>query len=70
MTREELGQMVRQIWIDYCLETGDTKPSHTAPWEQLSDWDREVDMRIGEILFNTGRKAGIKASIKQLMDLA
>lgn len=45
--REELGKAVRLAWVRYCQETGDTKPSHLAPWEELSEWDREADRRIG-----------------------
>lgn len=45
--REELGKAVRSAWVAYCQETGDTKPSHLAPWEELSEWDKEADRRIG-----------------------
>ena len=45
--REELGKAVRSAWVAYCRETGDTKPSHLAPWEELSEWDKEADRRIG-----------------------
>lgn len=47
---DELGKRVRQAWIAYCLETGDTKPSHIAPWEELSEWDKEADRRIGKAI--------------------
>lgn len=50
--REELGKYVRQIWIDYCLEIGDTKPSHIAPWSELSERDKEADRRIGEAIWD------------------
>lgn len=48
--REHYGRLVRETWVKYCLETGDTKPSHIAPWEQLSEWDKEADRRIAEAL--------------------
>lgn len=48
MDREQLGRLVRQVWTAYCLETGDLKPSHVALWEEITEWDREVDRRIGE----------------------
>ena len=48
--REELGRIVREAWVNYCHETGDSKPSHIAPWEEIADWDREVDCRIGEAI--------------------
>lgn len=53
MNREELGKIVRQTWIDYCVSIGDTKPSHLIPWDELSEIDREADRRIGEALFRT-----------------
>lgn len=56
MTREEIGRLVRQVWVDYCKETGRIeKPSHVVPWEDLDDWDREIDRRIGEALYKAGR---------------
>ena len=36
-----------RLKVAYCQETGDTKPSHLAPWEELSEWDKEADRRIG-----------------------
>lgn len=46
--REQRGRLVRETWVAYCLATGDTKPSHIAPWEELSEWDKEADRRIGD----------------------
>jgi hypothetical protein len=46
--REHFGRLVRDAWVLYCLETGDTKPSHIAPWDDLSEWDKEADRRIGD----------------------
>ncbi len=51
ITRDELGRIVRETWIAYCLETGDTKPSHLAPYDELSEWDKEADRRIGETIW-------------------
>jgi hypothetical protein len=48
--REQLGRIVRETWVSYCIETGDTKLSHIAPWDDLSEWDREADRRIGEAI--------------------
>lgn len=45
--REELGRIVREEYVRVCHEAGDTKPSHLAPWEELSEYDKEVDRRIG-----------------------
>lgn len=46
--RERLGRIVRETWVAFCRATGDDKPSHLAPWDELSEWDQEVDMRIAE----------------------
>lgn len=55
--RELLGRLVRQIWIEWAREQDDPKPSWLLPWEELDDGQREVDMRIGETLFEAGRRA-------------
>jgi len=47
-----LAQFVREAWINYCRETGDTKPSHLTPWEELSEWDKEADRRIATALLD------------------
>jgi hypothetical protein len=43
---EHVAKIIRETWVNYCLETGNTKPSHIAPWEELSEWDKEADRRI------------------------
>lgn len=48
MTRDELGRLVRETWIAYCIEMGDGKPSHLTGWDDLPEYDKEVDRRIGE----------------------
>lgn len=45
---EYLGKIVRQAWLDFCLETKQPEShGHSAPWEELTDWEKEVDRRIG-----------------------
>ena len=61
--REMLGQKVRKVWVDYCLRIGDTKPSHIAPWEALSEQDKEADRVIGEALWSVGFTAGVTAML-------
>lgn len=57
MTREELGRLVRKIWVDYCLETGYTdRRDRICPWEEMDDWSQEVDMRIGEAVYKAARE--------------
>jgi len=48
--REELGKVVRKAWIEHCKKVGDTKPSHLAPWEELSEDDKEADRCIAEAI--------------------
>lgn len=62
MTREELGRAVRQVWVAWAHEQPAPKPSWLLPWEALDDGQREVDMRIGEALHETGRRAQDKQS--------
>lgn len=49
--REILGRIVRAAWVQYCIETGDSKTSHVTPWEGISEWDKEADRRIGEAVY-------------------
>lgn len=56
MSREDVGRLVRDTWIAYCLEIGDTKASHIAPWEELSEQDKEADRRIGDAVIAAYRK--------------
>ncbi len=46
--REALGQIVREIWIQWAKEQPAPKDSWLVPWEGLSEPDKEVDRRIGE----------------------
>ena len=55
---EEVGKLVREIWIKWAREQPVIKPSWTQPWEALSEPDREVDRRIGFELFRMGYLAG------------
>jgi hypothetical protein len=58
--REALGKRVRDVWIEYCKKIGDTKPSHIAPWEALSEADKEADRLIGEELYQLGYDSAVK----------
>lgn len=64
MTAEDLGKIVRKVWVDYYVETSKTdKPDHIAPWEQLNDWGKEVDRRIGTALWNAAIDAAAKCIV-------
>jgi hypothetical protein len=65
--RELVGRLVRQVWIEWASEQDDPKPSWLLPWEDLDDGQREVDMRIGEKLYQAGGDA-LTRKIKRLRD--
>jgi hypothetical protein len=46
--REQLGRLVRQVWVRWASEQRRPKRSWLVGWDQLGDGQREVDMRIGE----------------------
>lgn len=56
---EAVAKAIRDEWVRYCLETGNTKPSHIAPWEELDDWNQEADRRIA--------RAAIAAALDAVM---
>lgn len=49
-----LGRAVRETWVGFAREQGDTRPSHLLPWDELDEANREVDRRIGRRLFDMG----------------
>lgn len=55
VSRELLGRLVRQAWVQWAREQPGPKPSWLLPWEELDAGQREVDMRIGVALFEWGR---------------
>jgi hypothetical protein len=52
--REVLGRLVRRVWTEWASEQVDPKSSWLVSWEQLSEPEREVDRRIGEVLWGLG----------------
>ena len=52
--RENLGKLVRAVWIAWAKEQPDPKPSWLVPWEGLNEPDKEVDRLIGERLAQEG----------------
>lgn len=56
--REELGRLVREVWVRWAREQPDPKSSWLTPWEGLSEPDREVDRRIGDALYRLGVEDG------------
>lgn len=52
--REDLGRLVREVWIAWAKEQPNPKASWLVEWEGLSEPDKEVDRRIGERLAREG----------------
>ena len=56
--RQLAGRLVRNVWVQWAREQAAPKPSWLVGWDELDADQREVDMRIGETLFDAGRRAG------------
>ena len=70
--REDLGKLVREVWVAWAREQPSPKASWLVEWEGLCEADREVDRRIGERLAQEGvtlamRSAG--AALDRLEDV-
>ncbi len=44
---DELGRIVREELVRYAEDHGDTNPEHLLGYDDLSNYDKEVDRRIG-----------------------
>lgn len=53
--RDDLGELVRQVWVKWAKEQPNPKPSHLLPYDQLPEEHKEVDRRIGVALYLMGR---------------
>ena len=70
LDREFLGQIVRKVWVAYCIETNHVyKPDHVDSWEQLDEWAKEVDRRIGETVAAHAHAAGVAAERARVVAL-
>lgn len=47
-SREQLGRMVREAWVDWARTQPNPKPSWLVPYDDLSEPDKEADRQIGE----------------------
>lgn len=57
LDRDALGRQVRYVWIAWAYEQPSPKPSWLVPYHLLTESDKEVDRRIGEVLFRMGQQA-------------
>lgn len=54
---ESMGRKVREVWIGWAKERPEPKASWLMPWEELSEPDKDVDRRIGRVLWELGFSA-------------
>lgn len=47
-TPDDLGREVRRVWVECARELPDPKPHHLLEYDDLDEWNQEVDRRIGE----------------------
>jgi hypothetical protein len=51
LNREQGGRVIRIAWIGQVYKhISDPKPSYVCNWEEMSSWEREVDMDIFEMI--------------------
>lgn len=61
---EALGRLVRQVWVTAVRElVPDPKPSWVTPWDELDEFQRTVDKRIGAALVAAGRAATLPPEV-------
>jgi hypothetical protein len=49
---EQLGEVVRDTWVEWAREQPDCKASWIVPWATLDAAQRDVDTRIGQAVAN------------------
>lgn len=64
-TAEELGKLVREVWIQWAREQPTIKEHWLTPWECLSESDKEVDRRIGLAIQADAHLAGELAGMTE-----
>ncbi|MEU8272654.1 hypothetical protein AB0B89_36600 [Sphaerisporangium sp. NPDC049002] len=57
---ERLGEMVRDVWVEWAKRQPDPKESWLIPWAQLDSAQREVDVLIGRALYMAGYEDGLR----------
>lgn len=51
ISRKYLGRMVREAWVMWALTQPNPKASWLAPYDDLSEPDKEADRQIGETVW-------------------
>ena len=52
----DLGKIVRDAWIEWAKEQPNPKPSWLVPYEELSQSDKDADIRIGKAVMERCNK--------------
>lgn len=50
LDREQLGQMVHEVWVACEQQFAHADPEHLVSWEELNEWEKEMERKIGERL--------------------
>lgn len=70
-TAEELGKLVREVWIQWAREQPTIKEHWLTPWERLSEPDKDVDRRIGLAIqadaYLSGELAGMMEAAEDIL---
>lgn len=62
--RDWLGEQVRLVWIEWARQQPNPKPSWLVPYVELSEADKEVDRRIGQLLYTLGYCQAIEEELE------
>jgi len=54
---DNLGKIVRNAWIEWAKEQSSPKSSWLVPYEELSQADKDADIRIGRAVEDAINKA-------------
>jgi len=68
---DDLGKIVRDAWIEWAKEQPSPKASWLVPYEELSQPDKDADIRIGWAVVNSCNKSIpdiIDDAIDQIID--
>jgi len=56
-SRESLGALVREVWVEWAEQQAAAKPSWLVPWHELDEDQQQFDMRIGATVAAVARSA-------------
>jgi hypothetical protein len=65
-SREQLGQEVRKIWLEWARQQSNPKPSWLVEWDELDEDQKEVDRRIGKRLYYLGQNDCTRSYVRSL----